>query len=152
MRKSLLGAALFLLAPVVPALAGDNGLSLAPVPYVLNLPETITRHLSTGALTGPFAEEVKQAGAQASALVYYQPEIGDKTILMSVYYFPSGKFDAAQNPDEPPRFGQEVIRKDGMVLSVAGPHDTIYEPETPDGRNVIAASGLIYAPQSYLPK
>jgi hypothetical protein len=152
MRKLLLGAALFLLAPVMPALAGNEGLSLAPVPYALHLPEAITRHLSTGVLEGAFAEEVEQAGAEASVLVYYQPESGGKTILMSVYYFPSGKFDAAQKPDEPPRFGQEVIRKDGMVLSVAGPHDTIYEPETPDGKNVIAAAAQIYAPQSYIPR
>lgn len=152
MRNLLLGAVLYLLAPAAPALAADGGLSLSPVPYALTLPEAITRHLSTGEAEGPFAGEVKQAGAAASVLVYYQPENGGKTILMSVYYVPSGKFDAAQNPDEPPRFGQEVIRRDGMVLSVAGPHDTIYEPDTPDGRNVIEASELIYSPETYLPR
>lgn len=151
MKKQLLGAVFALLA-VIPALAGGGPLPLSPVPYALNLPEAITNRLSTGESTGPFAEEVKQAGATASALVYYQPESGDKTILLAAYYFPADRFDAAQKPDEPPRFGQEVIRKDGMVLSIAGPHDTIYEPDTPDGRNVIAASALIYAPETYLPK
>ena len=151
MKRLLLGAAL-LLSSALPALAGGQALSLAPVPYALDLPETITSHLSTGEPAGPFAEEVKQAGAVASTLVYYQPEKGDKTILMAVYYFPADKFDAAKNPDEPPRFGDEVIRKDGMVLSIAGPHDTIYEPDTPDGKNVITATGMIYAPQSYLPE
>jgi hypothetical protein len=151
MRRQLLGA-FFALIWAVPALAGNAALPLSPVPYALNLPEAITGRLSTGESTGPFAEEVKQAGATASVLVYYQPENGGKTILLAAYYFPADRFDAAQNPDEPPRFGQEVIRKDGMVLSIAGPHDTIYEPDTPDGRNVIAASGLIYTPETYLPK
>lgn len=152
MRKFLIGLAAVMLAIGGPALARDDGLSLAPVPYDLKLPEAITRHLSTGPLTGPFADAVKAAGAEASTLVYYQPETGEKTILLSVYYFPSGKFDAAQKPDEPPMFGQEVSRKGGMVLSVAGPHDTIYDPDTRDGQNVIAASGLIYAPEAYLPR
>lgn len=151
MTRYLLGAAL-LLCSALPALAGGQALSLAPVPYALDLPDAITSRLSTGELAGPFAGEVKQAGAVASTLVFYQPEKGDKTVLMAVYYFPAGKFDAAKNPDEPPRFGDEVIRKDGMVLSIAGPHDTIYEPDTPDGKNVIEAAGMIYAPQSYRPQ
>lgn len=152
MRKSLFAAAFALLATASPLRASGEGLSLAPVPYTLTLPQAVGRHLSTGPLTGAFAEEVQQAGATAATLVFYQPENGEKTILMSVYYVPAGKFDAAQKPDEPPMFGQEVLRSEGMVLSVAGPLDTIYEPGTPDGENVIAANSLIYAPQSYTPK
>lgn len=150
MRISLLGIAA-LLGSTLPAHAGPENLSLSPVPYALTLPQDIISHLSVGEATGPFAAEVKQAGATASALVYYQPAQGARTILMSVYYFPAARYDAAHKPDEPPRFGQEVIRKDAMVLSIAGPHDTIYEPDTADGKNVIAASELIYAPASYLP-
>lgn len=151
MKKLLLGTA-FLVASAVSVAAGENGLSLKPVPYALSMPETITSHLSTGETTGPFTKEVREAGATASTLVYYQPENGEKTILMAVYYFPADKFDAAKKPDEPPRFGDEVIRKDGMVLSIAGPHDTIYEPDTPDGKNVIRASELMYEAQTYLPR
>lgn len=151
MKKYLLSA-VFLWASTLPVLAGDGALSLAPVPYELTLPQEISSHLSTGEATGPFAEEVKQAGAAASTLVYYQPDGAEKTILMAVYYFPADRFDAVQRPDEPPRFGQEVIRKDGMVLSIAGPHDTIYEPDTADGRNVIKASELISSPESYRPR
>lgn len=150
--KKLLLCIVFLMALAFPAVAGTDELALAPVPYALSLPEEIANHLSTGAATGPFAEDVKQAGATASTLVYYQPEKGEKTILMAVYYFPADRFDAAGNPLEPPRFGQEVIRKDGMILSIAGPHDTIYEPDTTDGKNIIRASELIYLPESYLPR
>ena len=84
-------------------------------------------------------------------LVYYQPEGGDKTILFSAYYFPADKWDAAQNPDEPPPFGETVFRGDGRVLSVAGPQDTIFDPETPDGRNVIKASELLRDPKNFQP-
>lgn len=149
MKKLLLGAAVLVCA-ALPIQAGEGRLSLAPVPYELALPQEINSHLSTGQATEPFAEEVKQAGAAASTLVYYQPAGGEKTILMAVYYFPAGRFDAARKPDEPPRFGQEVIRKDGMVLSIAGPHDTIYDPDTADGQNITKASELIYSPESYL--
>lgn len=84
-------------------------------------------------------------------MVYYQPAEGSRAILMSVYYFPAEKFDAAQNPNEPPSFGREVIRKDGKILSVAGPQDIIFEPDTEDSRNVIASNDLIYDPENYAP-
>lgn len=142
-------AAILLMLPAVTALAEAKPVSLAPVPYELRLPEEIARHLSTGPLDGPFAEEAGKAGAAASTVVLYEPDSGEKTILMSVYYFPEARFDAAQRPDEPPRYGREVIRKDGMVLSVAGPFDTIFDPGTPDGQKVIAADALIYSPATY---
>ena len=84
-------------------------------------------------------------------MVYYQQAEGSRAILMSVYFFPADKFDAAQNPNEPPSFGREVIRKDGKVLSVAGPQDIIFEPDTEDSRNVIASNDLIYDPGNYMP-
>jgi len=108
-------------------------------------------HLSVKPLTSPWAEEAAKAGVAAASAVHYTPSEGPVTILMSVYQFPEEKFDAAQNPDEPPPFGRAVIRRDGMVLSVAGPHDTIYDPETQDGKNVVAASMVIYEPQTYAP-
>jgi hypothetical protein len=81
----------------------------------------------------------------------YQPAAGEKTILLAAYWFPEAKFDAAQKPDEPPPFGKAVIREGGMVLSIAGPQDTIFEPETPDGQNVIASQSIIYEPGNYTP-
>jgi hypothetical protein len=115
----------------------------------LRLPAEIVERLSTAPLTVPFAEHSASAGATASASVIYRPQSGPMTILMGVYYFPEDRFDAAQNPNEPPPFGKVVIRGNGMVLSIAGPHDTIFEPDTADGKNVVAASKLIYEPKSY---
>ena len=47
--------------------------------------------------------------------------------------------------------GREVIRRDGKVLSVAGPQDIIFEADTEDSRNVIASNDLIYDPENYAP-
>ena len=44
-----------------------------------------------------------------------------------------------------------MFRGDGRVLSVAGPQDTIFDPETPDGRNVIKASELLRDPKNFQP-
>ena len=145
----------FILAAVVAAssatvaFAGTNNISLAPIPYELRLPSEIAEKLSVEAISGSWAEEVDKWGAEAASVVYYQPDEGSRAILMSVYYFPAEKFDAAQNPNEPPSFGREVIRKDGKVLSVAGPQDTIFDADTVDAKNVIASNDLIYEPESY---
>jgi hypothetical protein len=44
-----------------------------------------------------------------------------------------------------------LIRKDGKVLSVAGPQDTIFDADTLDGKNVVASNALIYEPENYAP-
>jgi hypothetical protein len=35
------------------------------------------------------------------------------------------------------------------VLGIAGPHDTIYDPATPSGRDVVRLHKSIYQPQTY---
>lgn len=137
---------------LLPAAAeSTTSVPLSPVPFALNVPKAMAEHLSTAPPSGPFAEEAVQAGATASTLLMYQPEAGQKTILLAAYWFPEAEFDAAQKPDEPPPFGKAVIREGGMVLSIAGPQDTIFEPETPDGQNVIASQSIIYEPGNYTP-
>ena len=146
-----LAAAALMMVTGTASLAGTTSVSLAPVPYEIKLPDEIAGKLSVEAISGTWAEEVKKWGADAASLVYYQPAEGSRSILMSVYYFPAEKFDAAQNPNEPPSFGREVIRKDGKVLSVAGPQDTIFDADTVDGKNVVASNALIYEPENYTP-
>lgn len=150
MIRFLAAAALMMMTGTA-SFAGTTSVSLAPVPYEIKLPDEIAGKLSVEAISGTWAEEVKKWGADAASLVYYQPAEGSRSILMSVYYFPAEKFDAAQNPNEPPSFGREVIRKDGKVLSVAGPQDIIFEPDTEDSRNVVASNALIYEPENYTP-
>jgi hypothetical protein len=128
----------------------DTSLSLSPVPFAMGVPPGIAANLITGPVEGPFGEQVRQAGAFAATTVYYHPvEQGEKVIFMTAYWFPAGKFDALQTPDQPPLFGTEVLRQNGNVLSVAGPVDAIFAPDTPDGRNLTALYGVIYLPETY---
>ena len=147
LRFVCLGAALLLSA----CGANQSGsLSLAPLPFAMEVPAGIVSRLATGLVEGPFGEEVRAAGALASTTVFYSPvEQGEKVIFMTAYWFPAEKFDALQLPDQPPRFGAEVLRKDGKVLSVAGPVDAIFPPDTPDGQNLTQLYGVIYLPGTY---
>jgi hypothetical protein len=63
---------------------------------------------------------------------------------------PEDKFDAAANPNEPPLFGTEVSRKDGYVLAVQGPQDSIFEPFTPDGKNITTLYEELYKKSTYI--
>lgn len=102
------------------------------------------------ASNGIYEQEVFEAGAISAATVYYEhTQTKVKHILMGLYLFPEDKFDAAANPDEPPRFGQEVIRQNGTVFSVAGPQDSMFEPETLDGKNVIRLYDAMYLAASW---
>lgn len=116
----------------------------------MQIPAAILPRLSTGPIEGPFGEQVRDAGAIAATTVYYNPlEQGQKVIFMTAYWFPAEKFGAMQSPDQPPLFGAEVLRKDNQVLSVAGPVDAIFAPDTPDGQNLTALYGVIYLPETY---
>lgn len=130
--------------------ARDAALSLAPVPYDMLVPAEILPRLSCGPIEGPFAGEVQSAGALASVTVHYTPvEHGDRVILLSAYLFPAERYDQLQSPNSPPPFGSEVRRADGKVLSIAGPVDAIFAPDTPDGRNLAALAAALYLPESY---
>jgi hypothetical protein len=125
-------------------------LSLSPVPFAMKVPPGIAPQSAAGPIEGSFGEEVRQAGALAATTVYYNPvEQGERVIFMTAYWFPADKFDALQAPDQPPLFGTEVLRRNGNVLSVAGPVDAIFAPDTPDGRNLTALYGVIYLPETY---
>jgi hypothetical protein len=128
----------------------DTVLELQPVPFAMKVPAGVLPRLATGPIEGPFGDQVRAAGALASTTVYYSPlERGEKVIFMTAYWFPAGQFDALQSPNQPPLFGSEVLRKDGNVLSVAGPVDAIFAPDTPDGQNLTQLYGVIYLPDTY---
>jgi len=128
----------------------EAALPLAPVPYAMKVPAGILPRLSCGPIDEPFGAQVTEAGALASATVYYSPlEEGEKVIFLTAFWFPEDRFDVLQNPDTPPPFGFEVVRAEGKVLSIAGPLDSIFAPDTPDGKNLIDLYGAIYLPETY---
>ena len=127
----------------------DSSLSLAPVPYSMAVPASMLPQLSVAPLTGPYGDVAQQAGAVAAATIYYIPGSGQASIFMTAYYFPAEAFDAAQNPQEPPPFGQPVIRSQGHVLSIAGPTDMMFDPGSEDGRNITTLYDRIYQSETY---
>jgi len=115
----------------------------------MNVDSAIVSHLAVTVASGDFAKQATKAGAISQSIIYYIPSTGSKAIFMSVYEFPVATFDRLKNPAEPPAYGQEVLRKNGFVFSVAGPHDSIFDPTTADGKNVSALYATIYKSDTY---
>ncbi len=131
------------------ATKGPFKLPLSPVPLVMNVDPALVTHLIVSSATGEWAKQAIKDGAKSQAVIYYIPAKGSRAIFMSVYEFPASKFDRLKNPNQPPLYGQEVIRKNGEVFSVAGPQDSIFDPKTQDGKNITALYLTIYKASTY---
>jgi hypothetical protein len=125
---------------------------LDPVPFSFHPPAGLEAKLSVESMTGQWADEAFAAGVESFSYVIYTPDEGDPAILMGVYFMPESVFDGAANPNEPPMYGSEVARADGNVLAVAGPQDSMYDPESEDGKNIGLLYEALYDPESYMSK
>ncbi len=128
-------------------------ISLAPAPYSIQVPSEIAKHLSVEDMaldaSSEFAEQVRAAGAIAQVWINYTADDGSVHGFAGVYYFGKADFDKAQNPNEPPLYGSKVIEENEIVLAIAGPQDSIFDPESQDGKNSMALYELIYDPKSF---
>ena len=124
-------------------------LSLGDIPFTWSVPKNIYSHLTVETPSNEYSQYATDAGAVAQTLVYYTPDSGSRTIFMGLYYFPTARFNAASRPDEPPSFGSKVIESDGMILSAAGPQDSIFDPATQDGKNITELYKNVYTAKSY---
>jgi len=111
-------------------------ISFDSIPYEIKVPNELASKLSLEPMIGEWADQIARAGVAGALTMYYTAEYGEKYIFSGIYYTPEERFDAAPNPSEPSMFGQEVTRKVGFVLSVAGPQDSIFEFFTDDGENI----------------
>jgi hypothetical protein len=127
-------------------------IELGNIPFAWTVPNKIASHLTVEIPHNDFSRQAEEQGAQKQALVYYTPDKGDRTVFMAAYYFPVNSYLAANRADEPPAFGTKVIENNGMVLSIAGPQDSIYDPQLSDGKNVIELGRIIYLSASYIPQ
>lgn len=125
-------------------------ISFDPIPYEMKVPNELASKLSLEPMTGEWADQIARAGVAGALTMYYTAEDGEKYIFAGIYYVPEERFDAAADPSEPPMFGREVSRKVGFVLSVAGPQDSIFEPFTPDGKNITTLYDEIYKKTTYI--
>jgi 4-hydroxybenzoate polyprenyltransferase len=141
-------------------LFGSNGsekkvdVALAPIPYVLRVPASIAPQLSVVDQAElperDFTKVARADGVRASVLVNYLSDNGEKVLFMGAYYFSTQDFAKTENPNEPPRYGTKTVVADNIVLSIAGPHDSIFEPDSADGKRITSLYELIYKPESYL--
>jgi hypothetical protein len=128
-------------------------ISLAPIPYVFEVPSDIAKRLTIENMelgtSSDFTKQAKQAGAIAQMYINYTADDGSVHGFAGVYYFKKADFETAQNPNEPPMYGSKVVGENEMVLAIAGPQDSIFEPTTQDGKNVSALYTLVYDPKSF---
>jgi hypothetical protein len=134
------------------SLSMSGMVDLDPVPYSFHPPNGLESKLSVEPMKGDWASEVFAAGVESAVTVTYTPDEGQTAILMGAYYMPESVFDGAANPNEPPLYGSEVARADGYVLAVAGPQDSMYDPESEDGKNIGLLYEALYDPESYMSK
>jgi len=151
---------LFLIPVLVLVLSGCTNnseetveISLAPIPYVLEVPADIAMHLTIENMelgtSSDFTKQAKQAGAIAQLWINYRADDGSAHGFAGVYYFNKTDFEKAQNPNEPPIYGSKVVAENEMVIAIAGPQDSIFDPATQDGKNVSALYTLIYDQKSF---
>ena len=128
------------------ATQASPALEMPGIPYTLQVPEDLVPRLAATPLTaddGEFASSIFEAGGTSAVTVTYAPTTGaEPSILMTVFWFPTAAFEAAQNPNEPPLFGTKVLERDGQVLSVAGPNDMMYDGK--DGEAISSLYELMY--------
>lgn len=128
-------------------------INLNPIPFSIELPQEIAKHLSIENMltTSPneFTKQAKNAGAIAQIYINYRA--ADKTIhgFAALYYFKKADFEKAKNHNEPPLYGSMVVEEKSMVLAIAGPQDSIFDPLTQDGKNSMDLYTIIYKPSSY---
>jgi hypothetical protein len=128
-------------------------ISLAPIPYVFEVPSDIAKRLTIENMelgtSSDFTKQAKQAGAIAQMYINYTADDGSVHGFAGVYYFKKADFETAQNPNEPPVYGSKVVEENEMVLAIAGPQDSIFDPTSQDGKNSMALYTLVYDPKSF---
>ena len=100
-------------------------------------------------ISNDFTAQAKAAGAIAQVRINYTADDGSIHGFAGVYYFTKADFKKAQNPNEPPLYGSKVVEDNEMVLAIAGPQDSIFDPNSQDGKNSMALYTLIYDPKSF---
>jgi hypothetical protein len=164
MENDMLRKRLFLIPVLALALSScaNNSadlvqISLAPIPYVFEVPSDIAKHLTIENMelevgndfNSQFTQQAKQAGAIAQMYINYTADDGSVHGFAGVYYFKKADFETAQNPNEPPIYGSKVVDENEMVLAIAGPQDSIFDPTSQDGKNSMALYTLVYDPKSF---
>jgi hypothetical protein len=127
--------------------------SLAPVPYSIEVPAEIAKHLSVENMVtstpNEFTKQAQEAGAIAQVYINYKAADGTMHGFAGVYYFKRADYEKAQNPNEPPVYGSKVVEENSMVVVIQGPQESMFEPNSQDDKNSAALYTLVYDPKSF---
>lgn len=148
---------LFVLALGTQAFRGNSSwVNLGPIPYEMKVPRdlagSITVEDQSGDTDNEFTQQAFKDGAKGYVTLTYQSIDGEENWFMGAYYFNESDYAKVTNPDEVPPYGFNVLTEDGMVLSVVGPQESIFAPDTSDGKNMGILYDLLYEKASYRSK
>ena len=119
--------------------------ALSPVLYEMKVPADIAERIAVQ----DQPVDAAKSGAVAVVTLSYQPIKGEKTWFMTAYYFGEADLDKTIFPDEVPPYGFKLISRDGMALSVIGPQESIFDPNTQDGKNFAKLYDILYDSKSF---
>jgi hypothetical protein len=126
-------------------------INLASIPYEMKVPSDLASRITVQeeAIDTELLKQAKIDGAIGVVSASYQPIEGEKAWFMTAYYFIESELDKTIFPDEVPPYGIKLITRDGMALSVIGPQESIYEPNSQDGKNFTKLYDILYDKNSY---
>ncbi|MFM8944543.1 MAG: hypothetical protein ACKOI0_04800, partial [Actinomycetota bacterium] len=117
----------------------------------LEVGDALAARLTTRPLQdATFAAQVEADGALAAVELVFTSDDGTAITFLTAYEFTAEDYDGLTRPDMPPPYGDEVIRADGRVLSLAGPFDVPFDPGSPDGEDWSKLYEVTRDPGSYL--
>jgi hypothetical protein len=119
--------------------------ALSPVLYEMKVPADIAERIAVQ----DQPVDAAKSGAVAVVTLSYQPVEGEEAWFMTAYYFSEKVLDKTIFPDEVPPYGFKLITRDGMALSVIGPQESIFDPNTQDGKNFAKLYDILYDAASY---
>jgi len=153
LKLGLVPALLLLLAACSNDSPAMVKVSLAPVPYSIEVPAQIAKHLSIENMVtstpNEYTKQAQEAGAIAQVYINYKAADGTMHGFAGVYYFKKADYEKSANPTEPPVYGTVVAEENSMVLLVYGPQEPIFEPTSQDGKDSTELYRIIYQPFSY---
>ena len=119
--------------------------ALSPVLYEMKVPADIAERIAVQ----DQPVDAAKSGAVAVVTLSYQPMEGEEAWFMTAYYFSEKVLDKTIFPDEVPPYGFKLITRDGMALSVIGPQESVFDPNTQDGKNFAKLYDILYDAASY---
>ena len=126
-------------------------INLASLPYEMKVPSDLANRISVQeeAIDADLLKQAKIDGAISVVSASYQPIKGEKAWFMTAYYFNEKDLDKTMRPDEVPPYGFKLIAEDGMAVSVVGPQESAFDPNSQDGKNYTALYDILYEKKSY---